>query len=61
MVFLYIFSWFWLFWYCWFCFFGNFGFGFLVVSREGGCHVLGFFVTAAPLAARVDTDVVEEA
>ena len=31
------------------------------MSREGGCYVLGFFVRAPPLGARVDTDVVEEA
>ena len=49
------------FWYFRFCFFGIFGFGFLVVSREGGCYVLGFFVRAPPSGARVDTDVVEEA
>ena len=35
--------------------------GFLVVLREGGCSVLWFLVTATPLGARVDNDVVKQA
>ena len=37
--------------------FGIFGFGFLVVLREGGC----FFLVVLPLGARIDNDIVEKA